>query len=150
MEVPGLGIESEVQLLAYTPGTATQGLSRSYDLLRRSRQHWILNPMSEARDQTHVLMDASQVLNPLSHDRNSGTLIPASLDMVTAQCAGYSYSGDSHLYRRKLRHWGVKTCAEPATGIPNTIFRVDTILFGTLSFGFPFVCFSLVTDNLDQ
>ena len=25
------------------------------------QQHWILNPLSEARDQTHVLMDASQV-----------------------------------------------------------------------------------------
>ena len=26
---------------------------------------------SEARDQTHILIDTSRVLNPLSHDRNS-------------------------------------------------------------------------------
>ena len=31
----------------------------------------ILNPLSQARDQTHVLMDTSQVRNPLSHSRNS-------------------------------------------------------------------------------
>ena len=37
------------------------------------QQHWILNPLSEARDQTHVLMHTSQVLNLLSHNGNSGT-----------------------------------------------------------------------------
>ena len=29
------------------------------------------NPLSEAKDQTHVLMDTSQVLNPVSHNGNS-------------------------------------------------------------------------------
>jgi len=48
MEVPRLGVESELQLPAYTTATATQ-------------QHQILNQMSEARGQTHVLMDTSQV-----------------------------------------------------------------------------------------
>ena len=33
-------------------------------------QHWIFNPLSEARGGTHILMDASQVLNPLSHIGN--------------------------------------------------------------------------------
>ena len=31
----------------------------------------ILNPLSEARDQTRILKDISWVLNPLSHNRNS-------------------------------------------------------------------------------
>ena len=36
-----------------------------------SQQPWILNPLSKARDWTRILMDASRVLNPLSHNRNS-------------------------------------------------------------------------------
>ena len=37
----------------------------------RSWQCQILSPWSEARDRTHVLMDASRVQKPLSQDRNS-------------------------------------------------------------------------------
>ena len=61
MEVPRLGIELELQLPAYTTATATQDLSCVCDLHHSSRQHRILNPLCEARDQTHVLMDASWV-----------------------------------------------------------------------------------------
>ena len=42
--------------------------------LQTTRSLWqcqIFNPLSEARDQTHILMDTSQVLNPLSHNGNS-------------------------------------------------------------------------------
>ena len=42
------------------------------------QQHQILNPLSEARDRTHILMDTSLVLNPLNHNRNS---TPMSLDL---------------------------------------------------------------------
>ena len=31
----------------------------------------ILNPLSETKDRTQILMDTSQVLNLLSHNRNS-------------------------------------------------------------------------------
>ena len=48
MEVPRLGIESDLQLPAYTTATATQDLSRVCDLHRCSWQHQILNPLSEA------------------------------------------------------------------------------------------------------
>ena len=34
-------------------------------------QHQILNPLSEATDQTGILMVTSWVLNPLSHNGNS-------------------------------------------------------------------------------
>ena len=49
VEVPGLGFESELQLLAYTTATATQELSHICDLcLCILRQRWMLNPLSEA------------------------------------------------------------------------------------------------------
>ena len=60
----------ELQLLAYTTATATPDPSRVYNLQQGSRQHWILNPLSKARDRTGIFMDASQVLNLLSHNRN--------------------------------------------------------------------------------
>ena len=62
MEVPRLGVESELQLLAYTTVTATQDLSCSCDLhLHSSRQHQILNPMNKARDQICILVDPSRI-----------------------------------------------------------------------------------------
>ena len=61
MEVPILGVELELQLLAYTPTTAMPDPSRVFNLYRSSRQCWILNPMSEARDRTNILMHTSWV-----------------------------------------------------------------------------------------
>ena len=61
MKVPRLGVESELQLLSYATATATWDLSHVCSLHHRSRQHWILNPLSKARDRTHVLRDTSQV-----------------------------------------------------------------------------------------
>ena len=61
MEVPSLGVESELQLLAYTTATAKQDVSCVWDLHHSSWQLWILNPLSEARDQTCILMYSSHV-----------------------------------------------------------------------------------------
>ena len=61
MEVPRLGFELELQLLAYTKATAAPAPSWVYDLHHSSRQRWILNPLSKARDWTCILTDASQV-----------------------------------------------------------------------------------------
>ena len=71
MEVPRPGVESEPQLPAYTTATATLALTRVCDLHHRSRQRQVLNPLSEVRDQTHLLMDTSRFQNPLSHRGNS-------------------------------------------------------------------------------
>ena len=60
-EVPRLGVESELQLAAYTTATATCDPSHICDLHHCSRQRRILNPLSEARDRTCILMHASQV-----------------------------------------------------------------------------------------
>ena len=61
MEVPRLGVQSELQLPAYTTATATRDLSHICDLRHSSRQCWILNPLSKTRAQTHVLMGTSRV-----------------------------------------------------------------------------------------
>ena len=72
IEVLRLWVESELQLLT--------GLCHSHSYARSSyicdlylslRQCQILNPLSVTRDQTHILMDTSHFLNPLSHNGNS-------------------------------------------------------------------------------
>ena len=57
MEIPRLGVESELQLPAYLTATTTQDLSHVCDLHHSSQQHQIPNPLSGARDQTLILMD---------------------------------------------------------------------------------------------
>ena len=59
LEVPRLGVKLE--LPAYATATATQDPSRIYDLHHISWQGWIPSPLREARDQTHILMDTSQI-----------------------------------------------------------------------------------------
>ena len=49
-EVPRLGVESELELPAYTTATAMQDPSCVCDLHHSSWQPWILTPLSEARD----------------------------------------------------------------------------------------------------
>ena len=71
MEDPRLGVETELQLPAYTTATAMPGLSLVCGLHHSSWQCRILNPLSQARDRTHILVDTSRILNPLSHNRNS-------------------------------------------------------------------------------
>ena len=61
MEVPRLGVRSELQLLAYATATAMQDLSYICDLHHSSWQCWTLNALSKVKDQTHILMDSSRV-----------------------------------------------------------------------------------------
>ena len=71
MKVRRLGVELELQLMAYATATATQNPSHVWDLHLSSRQRQILNPLSKVWNQTYILMDTSQVLNPVSHNGNS-------------------------------------------------------------------------------
>ena len=61
VEVPRLGVELELQLPAYTTASATPDPSHICNLYHSAWPHQILNPLSEARDGTHILMDTSQV-----------------------------------------------------------------------------------------
>ena len=71
MEVPGLGVQLELQPPAYTTATTTQDPSRVFDLQHSSQQHKSLNPLSETRDRTYILMDPSVV----THRATKGTPI---------------------------------------------------------------------------
>ena len=75
MEVPRLGVESELQPLAYTTAKATWDPSCIFALHYSSQRCWILNPLSKAKDQTCIFMDTSQVCNLLSHSGNSKKMI---------------------------------------------------------------------------
>ena len=71
MKVPRLGVELELQLSATATATAMPDLSCISSLCQSSWQHWIINSLSKARDQTHILMDFSWV--PY-HRATTGTL----------------------------------------------------------------------------
>ena len=58
MDVPKLGVESELQLPAYATTTATWDLSCICDLHHSSQQCWIVNTLSKARDRSRILMDS--------------------------------------------------------------------------------------------
>ena len=61
MEVSRLEVKLELQLQAYITTMAMPDLSHICDLHHSSRQHWILSPLSKARNQTCYLVITSQV-----------------------------------------------------------------------------------------
>ena len=61
MEVPRLGVESEVQLPAYARAIAMQDPSHVCGLRHSLRQCQILNPLSKARDRTGNLVVTGQI-----------------------------------------------------------------------------------------
>ena len=69
MEVPRLGVKLELQLPGYTTATAMSDLSLICDLTPQGMPD-PFNPLSKARNQTHVLMDTVGSF-ALSHKGNS-------------------------------------------------------------------------------
>ena len=61
-------------LLAYTIGTAAWDPSHICDLHHTSWQHWIPDPLSEARDRTRIFMDTSWICF-LHHNGISSSII---------------------------------------------------------------------------
>ena len=57
MKISRLRAESELHLWAYATAMATPDLGCIFDLHYSFQQHWILTPLSEARDQICILMD---------------------------------------------------------------------------------------------
>ena len=125
----GLGVESELQLLAYTTATATRDLSRIYDLHHSHHSIWrlqILNPLSEARDRTHIFTDTGWVHY---HWAMTGTLDPALLwcglllwhrsnPWPRHWCMARAWAKNSHSViatRIKITRRGGKVGEEPST-----------------------------------
>ena len=71
MEIPGLGVELELQLPTLSTDTTMWDLSHICHLCCNLQQCQILNLLREARDQACILMDTGQVLNLLNHNRDS-------------------------------------------------------------------------------
>ena len=61
MEVPRLGVKSELQLPAYTTAIATWDLSHVCNILHSSGQRQIPDSLSKARDPAFIFMDVSLV-----------------------------------------------------------------------------------------
>ena len=85
---PGSGVELELQLPAYTTATAMWELSHICDLRHSLWQHQILNPRSEARDRTDILMDPSWILNLLNHNGNSRETF---FSLLRKRCQNFRY-----------------------------------------------------------
>lgn len=61
MDVPGRGVESELRLPPCATATAVPEMSRICELHCSVKQCQILNPPSEARDRTLVVMDTGRI-----------------------------------------------------------------------------------------
>ena len=122
VEVPGLGVESVLWLLAYATATVMQDPSRICGLHHSPWQRWILNPLTKARDRTQVFMDTSQVLNPVSHNGNSLTHL--NTDCILIKIA---LSKLELCFRRKCPHLqeinGILSCLCPSKGAGKPLGR---------------------------
>ena len=139
MEVPRLVVELELQLPAYTTAIATRDPSRVYDLCHNSRQRQILNPLSEARDWTRVLMDTSSVHWLLSHSSGWNWFLKIRL-----------YEGKTIQNRRKRHKISSNVCpntlgiawyiikSEKGLGEASPTHRVHLIFTGHLIYDFKF------------
>ena len=67
MEDPSLEVELELHLPTYTIVTATRDPSHICNTTAHSKAR-SSNPLGEARDGTPILVDTSQILNPLNHN----------------------------------------------------------------------------------
>ena len=71
-EGPGLEVQWELQLPADTTASPPPDPSLVRNLHHGNAKPF--NPRSKARDHSYVLMNASRILNPLSHSRTSSLL----------------------------------------------------------------------------
>ena len=67
------------QIGAVATARTMPDLSPICNLYHSLWQHRTLNPLSEARDWAWILMDATQILNPLSHNGNSSMFLLSSI-----------------------------------------------------------------------
>ena len=93
MEVPGLWVEWELQLLAYSIARATPHQIHIWNLHCSLWQCQILNSLIKARD-FHIFMETSQFFKLLSHNRSSAyylsTNISHSFDYINAYIVNFA------------------------------------------------------------
>ena len=56
-----IGVESDQQLLTYAAATAIRDSSCVCNIHHSPQQCWIPDPLNQSRDQTHILLDISQI-----------------------------------------------------------------------------------------
>ena len=112
MEVSRLGVELELQLLAYTRATATPDLSHICKLHHSSRKCWILNPLSEARDQTQSLMILSR------HKPKSGIAGPCGSSLFSLLRYLHTVFHSGHTNPRSHQHYR-RTLSSPHPLVPS-------------------------------
>ena len=93
MEVPRLGVKSELQLSAHATARAMPDSKCICSICCCLRQHWIFNLLNKTREQTPILMRTSWVLNPLSHNRDSffSVFISSFLNLVSVRLKRVCY-----------------------------------------------------------
>ena len=64
---------------AYATGTAIPGLSHMFEVQGTMQQHRILNPLSEARDRTLILMETMSASSPTEPQRERLVLLNLTL-----------------------------------------------------------------------
>ena len=101
-EFPRLGLKSELQLLTYTTATAMPDPSPIFDLHHSPQQRRILNPLREAKDQIHILMDTSWVCFRCATVEIPGRPLNFSLPSLYLLC---SQDSASHLWTWRIMPW---------------------------------------------
>ena len=112
MEVPRLGVESELQLPAYTTATAKPDPSCICSLHHSSWQCQILNLLSETKNRTCILMDPSQICFHWAKMVMPKILTKSVLEQKNRESTGW---------------WGLKVFKKPKDNYKNHV-RADSRL----------------------
>ena len=147
IEVPRLGAESELQLLAYTTATATPDPNCVCNMHHSSGQHWILNLWSEARIKPSsswilVRLLLSQNRNPYAGILNVTKCIYGhrSVRKIKSQTTKYKSSGLC-LEKRLEQHNNVTNGQNWI--INNSYFLFVLLIFSRLSTMIAFLIISI-------
>ena len=138
MTVPRLGVQSQLQLPAYTTATATLDLSHIFDLSGSLQQSQILNPLSDSRDQTHILRETVLVSKPAEPEEEFPiSFLPSNLDSgffggktVTSYQHHLEPSPQLTFFCPRTSGWGLKgTVRTPSTTRTPSLLHAQTKAF---------------------
>ena len=112
MEVPRLGVESELQLLAYTTAMATPVPSDICNLRHSLWPHRILKTLSEPGIDPASSQTLCWVLNLLSHNGNSSVPLsqPNGCEVASHHCFDLCFPNDKLYHVYSLSERGGRIC----------------------------------------